>query len=272
MSPQVPPAHLLCISLLCYCLINAGYGSLICPHSRSITVPEQADKVATPVLVQGIQRQWAKRTKRGMTAMGIHFVEGAECVGVLLPVNETELRQFDEREQGYDRVLIDLDQVDAVPFLNDEHYDHEDHSIFLNAKAANDKESIRIWVYVQQEPMPPTIDHPIAQSYVDTILRGCLHISEEFAVEFIQTTKGWHPEEIEDMEVFSSDEEFSSDDGSFNSSDSNTVWVDDRKDPIYIRGDPEWSLKKAPVLDRLLRKHRPSHFQHRQPLSACSRD
>jgi hypothetical protein len=33
---------------------------------------------------------------------------------------------------------------------------------------------------------------PIVQSYVGIILSGCLTILEEFAHEFISTTKGWH--------------------------------------------------------------------------------
>ena len=48
-----------------------GYGSLICTHSRALTAPQNADKVATPVTVRGVERVWSKRIPGMMTAMGI---------------------------------------------------------------------------------------------------------------------------------------------------------------------------------------------------------
>lgn len=238
----------------------AGYGSLICPHSRSITVPEQAHKVATPVLVKGVERTWAKRTTRGMTAMGVRFVEDGECVGVLLPVDDSELARFDEREQGYDRVRLDLDMVDAVPFLDDDHYEDDRHSVFLSAKSSNEENKVAIWVYVPQTPLPAAEEAPIVQSYVDTILRGCLHISEEFAKEFVATTKGWSKEELLNETDSESDSSVSGDE------DEEIHWIDDRHDPIYIRGDREWSMKNVRKLDRLLKEHRPHHFKRRKSL------
>lgn len=238
----------------------------MCPHSRTVTVPEHADKVATPVVVKNVERTWAKRTSRGMTAMGVRFVEDAECVGVLLPVTASELARFDKREVGYDRIQIDLDVVEPVPFLDDEHYKHEAHSVFLNAKDEKDSECISIWMYVPQQVLPPTPEHPIVQSYVDTILRGCLYISEDFAKEFIASTKGWAPEEIAEIsDSEDEDDELIVDDTAY--SGDKSVWVDDRHDPIYIRGDKEWSLKKAQELDRLLRKYRPQHLENRLQLN-----
>jgi cation transport regulator ChaC len=233
-----------------------GYGSLICPHSRAITAPDQAHKIATPVVVHGVERTWSKRTNRGMTAMGVRFSTEAECVGVLLPVNDQELSQFDEREMGYDRVALNLDNVSAVPFLEqDEHY--EDDDVFLQAKERNNTETIQIWVYVPQRTLPPAPEHPIVQTYVDTILRGCLSISEEFAKEFIETTKGWHPDELSSQDSNESDSD---------ASDEEAIWVDDRQDPVYIRGDPKWSRSKAKELDLLLQTHRPDQFSNRRQL------
>jgi hypothetical protein len=91
-----------------------GYGSLICPESRAITAPEQSHKIATPVSVKNVERVWSKRTARGMTAMGVRFVEDAACIGVILPVSDKELALFDEREQGYDRKALLLSDVEQV--------------------------------------------------------------------------------------------------------------------------------------------------------------
>lgn len=240
-----------------------GYGSLICANSRAVTAPETGDKLVTPVIVQGLERTWAKRTNRGMTAMGVRFVKEGECVGVLVPVSEDELSMFDQREVGYDRILLNPDTVDVVPFLDDQHYNADDHQTFLDRKE-HAKDTLRIWVYVQCDPKPPTPEHPIVQTYVDTILRGCLDISEEFAAEFIATTKGWHPEEFQEIEEFSDCEEIANCDSC--QSSQGGYWVDDRHDPIYIRGDPAYSRRKAKELDRLLKQSRPHHLRCRQPL------
>lgn len=233
-----------------------GYGSLICPHSRAVTAPSSAMKEAVPVVVHGLERIFSKRTQRGMTAMGVRFQDDAECVGVLVPVTEDELEKFDVREQGYDRKALSIEQVDLVPFLNPiEYYDNED--AFLNAKQLNRSDDVQLWVYVQQQPLPPTSEHPIVQSYVDTILRGCLSISEEFAREFISTTKGWHPDEIPDLVDESSGDESEDDEES-------GLWVDDRHDPVYVRGDPHHSRKHSKEFDKLIKTVRPHHLATRK--------
>ena len=125
-----------------------GYGSLICPVSRALTAPALAEKTVTPVLVKHVERTWAKRCW-GMTAMGVRFKDDARCVGVLLPVNNHELKQFDRREYGYDRVPLYLGDVEKVPFLDDSCYEAKEHEIFLKAKER--QHAIRVWMYLQQE-------------------------------------------------------------------------------------------------------------------------
>jgi cation transport regulator ChaC len=252
-----------------------GYGSLICPESRAITAPEQSHKIATPVTVKNIERVWSKRTARGMTAMGVRFVEDAACIGVILPVSDQELALFDEREQGYDRKALLLSDVEQVSFLSDEHYEEDDHDTFLQAKEHNATDAVQIWVYMQRVENPATAEHPIVQTYVDTILRGCLSISEEFAQEFIASTKGWHPAELllddDDDDDDTSSKAPSSDDKQDSDMDMDSdyegIWVDDRHQPVYIRGDPVWSRKNSHELDQLLLEHRPDHFPNRVRLT-----
>ncbi|CAB9528870.1 expressed unknown protein [Seminavis robusta] len=250
-----------------------GYGSLICPHSRAITAPTLAERTVTPVLVRHVERTWAKAVPSvGFTAMGVRFADDAECVGVLVPVNDRELSQFDARERGYNRVPLYINDVEPVPFLDSNKYEKDP---FWQAKAmTQDQSSIRIWMYMQQNLAPPSEDTPIVQSYVDTILRGCLTISEDFAEQFIANTKGWHPNEIsddeeddeeEDMDI-GSDEEQSTENDNSSLSDEDVFWVDDRHDPIYPRGDQKFMLKNKKKLDSLLKRHR-EEFQFRTTLS-----
>ena len=214
-----------------------GYGSLMCPQSRAITVPN-LDPFAQPVIVHDVERMWTARTKSGMTAMGVRFREGANCTGVLLEVTEEQLEQFDKREKNYDRVKVELENVEQIPFLPDEAND-DNHAVF-EAKLSDAISNVFVWIYVQKRPLAADDTHPIAQSYVDIILRGCLSVSEAFARSFIDTTHGWdsdHPE---------------------------GNWVDDRHDPIYVRADPEYSKEKGEHVDQLLREHHPEAIGKRK--------
>jgi hypothetical protein len=244
-----------------------GYGSLICPHSRAVTAPTLAHKTATPVLVKNVERTWAKLST-GFTAMGVRFQDNAECVGVLLPVDELELAQFDEREQGYTRVPLFIGDIERLTFLDSSVYEDPGHQAFLQAKQQPKEHSAEIWMYMPLNFVPPSEQTPIVQSYVDTILRGCLSISEEFAAQFIVNTKGWRPSEVvtddeQSLEDDANNMSLDSDSSSSSSvSDDGVHWVDDRLDPIYSRGDQQYMLKHRHKLDSLLKRHR-DEFQHR---------
>jgi hypothetical protein len=116
-----------------------GYGSLICPQSRSITAPTLTGVPATPAIVYNLQRTWSARVAdpklhlEGTTAVGVRFRRGHKCSGVLIEVDEEELARFDEREQGYDRKLIGLEHVHRIPDLGFE-LDDEDHVVFRQSE------------------------------------------------------------------------------------------------------------------------------------------
>ena len=216
-----------------------GYGSLICPESRSITNPNLANKEPLPVVIQDVERVWNARTSSGYTAMGVRFHKGAECTGILIEVSGEELKDLDQREANYDRLPIQIENIDQVPFLEEEEYYDDDHPVF-EAKDSDDEladENVKVWVYMQKDPIHADPSHPIPQSYVDIIIRGCLTISEDFARSFIETTKGWKHEEDH--------------------------WVDDRDVPIYRRADPEFSSANAEVIDKLLEEHKPDELEER---------
>jgi len=236
-----------------------GYGSLICSKSRAITAPTVANREIIPVTVKGVERTWAKKSKRGYTSMGVRFQEGAECVGVLVPVSNKELEQFDEREIGYDRYELQVKDIFSLGFLDETWYENT-FLVDCHIKPP------QIWIYVQRFLLPANSDFPIAQSYLDIILRGCLSISEEFVHEFMKSTKGWHPSELLDE----SDDSCSSDsmfDDSENLEDNDESdgfhWINDRNDPIYVRADMEYSLKKAQELDFILYRYCPQEFRKR---------
>lgn len=244
-----------------------GYGSLMCPESRSITNPNLIKRegkriefirgsgchfsltprfvtclygIALPVVIQDVERVWSARTSSGFTAMGVRFRKGAECTGVLIEVKADELADLDKREAVYNRLPIQLDNIDQVPFLEEDDFYEDDHPVFEAQDESNeevDDQNVKVWIYMQKDPMGADASHPIPQSYVDIIIRGCLTISEDFARSFIETTHGWKDDEDH--------------------------WVDDREVPIYQRADTDYSDAHGETIDKLLEDHVEDELQER---------
>ncbi len=268
-----------------------GYGSLICHRSRAITAPSLASKPAIPVVVEHLSRTWSARVPRqynmidpgmtttneleihGQTAMGIVRAKNTKCSGVLIEVDNIELQHFDIREGGYDRVEIDLIHIWG---LNNDDDDKEAHvvlekaikkrdSVSIESKKYNDSsdvEDIKVWVYIPRTSLPANKNYPIAQSYVDIILRGCLDYSHNFALHFLNTTQGWwHHDYLgtnsnDNVPAASKIEELD-----------DFVWVQDRDNPLYVRADIDWSTKMAGLVDHYLETHLPHAFTRRKNLN-----
>ncbi|QUJ68465.1 gamma-glutamylcyclotransferase [Photobacterium sp. GJ3] len=145
-----------------------GYGSLINRASRQRTGQTGA---AIPAEVEGLQRHWGKVDGSYAISPLVASLGEGRCNGVLLKVEDHFLGHFDQRERGYQRV-----ELDPARILQDE---------LLSFDAP-------IWVYVKENPAPPCDQQPIMQTYVDTVLAGCLSISDAFARTFVETTSGWH--------------------------------------------------------------------------------
>jgi hypothetical protein len=159
--------------------------------------------------------------------------------------------------------------------------------------------SNNVWVYVPQTSMAPSPQYPIVQSYVDTIVRGCLEYDEQMAMEFLTTTLGWypshtehhlpHPNEADSLDEMPEQNENDNNQSNSHSTDRTMAFsspayyknmrlpritldestiapiLDDRNDPVYIRGDPEWSRQNANRIDEILEHVRPD-------LLACRRE
>jgi cation transport regulator ChaC len=214
-----------------------GYGSLINVSSRARTNPSLAEQEGLPVLVRNIEREWVARTSSGYTAMGVKLRKNSKCTGVLFEVNKMELADLDQREKAYDRLEVQLNLIEQIPFLNEEDfYENERAEALFNSK--ENEENIRVWVYIQKNPIPADSSHPIPQSYVDVILSGCLNISEEFAKSFIKTTKGWENER-------------------------EPSFVNDREIPIYVRANATETRKNGDTIDQLLTTEIPGIIEKR---------
>ncbi|PSU35028.1 gamma-glutamylcyclotransferase family protein [Photobacterium lutimaris] len=145
-----------------------GYGSLINNASRLLT--GQA-KEAQPVTVHGLQRYWGKIDSTYHISPLVAALGEGVCNGVLVRVDEKALQQFDHREKGYRRIELDPTQLESHQPIEDR---------------------LPVWVYTKADHEPPCHIQPIMQTYVDTVLAGCLAISSVFAKTFVDTTLGWH--------------------------------------------------------------------------------
>ncbi len=180
-----------------------GYGSLINSKSRVRTADTGT---AIPVRVNGLQRAWNYHNpERRRNVLGVIVDGKASCNGVIIEVSEENLRKFDERECGYYRMELDIKDI-----------------TFLNGSMVEGK----IWVYIPEEPLPPTENSPLHQSYIDVVITGCLEFGEDFAVECITSSIYW-----------------------------DSPWFDDRNDPSYpgtVRDLPAGKIDK--ILSRVIPK------------------
>ncbi|MDN3614993.1 gamma-glutamylcyclotransferase family protein [Vibrio gallaecicus] len=152
-----------------------GYGSLMNSSSRQLTGQTGA---AIPVIVHGLVRHWSKIDDSYVLSPLVVNKGQGQVNGVLLKVDDEALDEFDIRERGYHRVKLSPEQIE----LN---IDSKNHAEAFDSQQA-------IWVYINDEVIAPSEQSPIVQSYVDTVMAGCLEVSEKFAEHFVTHTKGWH--------------------------------------------------------------------------------
>ncbi len=164
-----------------------GYGSLINSISRTVT---GETGVATAVKISGISRHWSRISEDfGMSSVVVVEDSQGQCNGVIVEVPEAELVHFDERERGYQRMLVDAKNV--------EFYD-QNNAIDLQSDSNN---SAKIWLYQSDKVVNPCTNHPVVFSYLDVILSGCLEYSAAFCDDFIEHTQGWQHAMLNDRDT-----------------------------------------------------------------------
>ncbi|MCB0345937.1 MAG: gamma-glutamylcyclotransferase [Bdellovibrionales bacterium] len=186
-----------------------GYGSLISAEVRNQTSTSQD---VIQARVKGYRRFWSGFPLYGWAPLAVRTSTDATCNGALIGVSEEQIEAFDSREVSYVRKLVEHDQIELL----------EDANI---GEAS-------VWLYAPTEPLRPSMQSPILQSYVDVAITGCLDYSEDFAREFIQTTKNW-----------------------------DAPWRNDRANPEYSRSLEV--VERADEIDKLLTELLPEPFENR---------
>jgi cation transport regulator ChaC len=156
--------------------------------NHSITLPGQQARILASF---GYRRGWNFRSNTGFTALGITKDEeqATDINGVVFRITQEMLADFDRREVGYDRVEITKDDLKLIsPGSSKEGEEVE------NLMGKSGSRNGKVWVYIPQEAYEANEDHPILQSYVDTVMQGCLEWGgEQMAMEFVATTSNWSP-------------------------------------------------------------------------------
>jgi hypothetical protein len=110
--------------------------------------------------------------------------------GVLYAVDGDDMSKFDAREQGYARVEIPREEIEAVSWQSVPADGH-------------------IWVYVPVSrggtpgvDLPePNASYPLVESYIDIVIEGGLEYGQDFARELIETTADWSQYWLNDREL-----------------------------------------------------------------------
>ena len=193
-----------------FCFIFA-VGSLINDDSRAASVGSSGVAAAARLLPSfGAARSWCFRASSGFTALGLTFTGAPTAVnGCVFRVALSHLATLDDRERGYERVLVAREHfqlaecepaasstvssclaADALRRRNDA---AEVAAGLLEPDAA-------VYVYVPERTDAAAEDFPLLQTYVDVCLSGCYAWGgEAFAEEFLLTTSGWSSHFLNDV-------------------------------------------------------------------------
>ncbi len=172
-----------------------GYGSLINVHSRLKTVPTA--HTAIPVKIMGFERSWSYKCPfRNYTAVSVSRSPSSYINGVLIPLSnpQKELQELDKREYNYARGKVELKSI--IPLGSIELPPDSVVWIYETHNPVIKNYSTRTITQCRMERHQPSKQCPIPLSYVDVILSGCLSFGQEFAKEFLVSTKGWCPKSL----------------------------------------------------------------------------
>ncbi len=164
-----------------------GYGSLLKKASLNRTLPEV--EIIEPVYLNNYLRSWNAieniKPTLSSTFLGIEKSQDSRVNCIIFEIENSLVSTLDKREFLYNREKVNLNDIE---FTTD------------TFKISKDDD---IWIYITKEPVKPSKEYPIIQSYVDACISGSFEIEEKFnlenfAVDFIKTTQQWSSSWVND--------------------------------------------------------------------------
>lgn len=147
-----------------------GYGSLVNVMTHSYDTPTKA-------ALTGWRRAWRHSPHRDISFLTAVPEEGAQILGLMASVPNSDWAALDAREFAYER--YDVRGMVTHPLL---------HAI-----------DISVYAIPEQKHSAPTSDNPILLSYLDVVIQGYLHqFGRDGVTHFQETTSGWDAPILDD--------------------------------------------------------------------------
>jgi glutathione-specific gamma-glutamylcyclotransferase len=160
-----------------------GYGSLVNRDTRP------AAEVAQTAQLWGWRRVWEHRATdpnrdQRCTSLSIEPLDARDdgCIhGVLVKIPLADLAQLDEREAGYERLTLSVEDFDVPDGF--------------------DGESISVYRSLPENRQLADAEHPVLQRYVDCVMAGYHRRFGDAGLQaLIDTTRGWERTRLNDRE------------------------------------------------------------------------
>lgn len=159
-------------------ILYFGYGSLVNRNTRP------AEEIAHSARLKGWQRVWDHRVSdpyrdKRCTSLSIEPSPEVAVEGVIVRLDLDKLPQLDEREAGYDRLVLPASDFDLPEDLQEQ-------------MAMEGIEDIMVYRSQEQNRGLADAENPVLQSYVDCVMAGYLHrFGEEGVNALVSSTRGW---------------------------------------------------------------------------------
>lgn len=154
-----------------------AYGSLI-NMKYSKELDKNDNRIIIPVNINKIQRRWIY-CKNDKIYLGIKHDDKSKTNGLIIEVSDVELNRLDIRERYYNRIKLNINQIE---------YNYNLNTVKL-------KESDNLFIYYP-DPLKSIYyifnkSNKQANNYLTICLSGCLKVSHKFFIDFLLTTRGW---------------------------------------------------------------------------------
>lgn len=161
-----------------------GFGSLV---NRNTLRTEFVG--AVPARLNGWRRHWQARTgalgQKNIALLSIHRARDCSINGMLVVDRMANLPLVDEREAGYDRIAVDVSQLEILGAAEPG---------FQSLEIPG-----QVFVYVARECNDVPDTGPLLQSYLDAVLQGFRNeFGDQGVSHFIESTSGFERAMITD--------------------------------------------------------------------------
>lgn len=149
-----------------------GYGSLVNAETHGFAG-------ARPATLTGWRRAWRHTRLRPVSFLtAVPAAPEDALLGLVAAVPEGDWAALDAREYAYARVMV---------------------TERMRAHHGPAPEAVAVYAIAEGEHAPPREDHPVLQSYLDTVLQGYLRVFGPSGLShFIETTDGWEAPILQD--------------------------------------------------------------------------